>query len=247
MKWFKFYGQDFLTDSKLSGLNPYQRLMWVVLLCMASQDDKKSGILPFFSEARLVALSGLNYDDMESMYGMKQDVTIETFCNMGIVKWLNKNTLLVTNYHQKQTQQSTSTERVADYRLRIKAKKQDRPNVTNETNVTLQSNNRVEESRVDKIRIDNKDMSAHADDPFSKFWNLYPKKELKKKSKEIWERKKLDSSLKEISEFIELAKGTDRWQKGFIKQPPVFLSGECWNDDLMAYNDTQSAGFTKIS
>lgn len=72
---------------------------------------------------------------------------------------------------------------------------------------------------------------------FEDFWKEYPKKELKKKAMDIWVSKKLDSSLKEILEFIALAKNTDRWKKGFIKAPPVFLRGECWNDDLSAYND----------
>ena len=88
-------------------------------------------------------------------------------------------------------------------------------------------------------------MSAIAD-AFTQFWDKYPKKELKKKSKDIWERKK--PPLKEIIEFIEKAKKTDRWQKGYIKSPPAFLNGECWTDDLAAYNDQSvSAGFKDYS
>ena len=155
MKWFKFYGQDFLTDSKLSGLNPFQRLMWVVLLCMASQDEKKTGILKFFDEKRLVELSGLNYNDMESMYGMKRNVTLETFCNMGLVTWLDTTTLHVTNYNRKQTQNATSTERVAAWRASKKAPIHNKTYVTDVTNVTLQSNGRGEERRGDKSRVDN--------------------------------------------------------------------------------------------
>ena len=82
---------------------------------------------------------------------------------------------------------------------------------------------------------DSNTMSAVADGSFEPFWSIYPKKELKKKTKEIWERKKLGSKLEEICSFIEKAKNTDRWQKGYIKQPPVFLNGECWNDDLASY------------
>ncbi len=79
-----------------------------------------------------------------------------------------------------------------------------------------------------------KDMSATAD-AFESFWKIYPKKELKKKAKEIWLRKKLNDKLPFIVSFIEKAKLTERWQKGYIKQPPVFLNGECWNDDLQSY------------
>ena len=72
---------------------------------------------------------------------------------------------------------------------------------------------------------------------FERFWIQYPKKELKKKSKEIWERKNLDDKIESILTFIEKAKQTDRWKKGFVKQPTTFLNGECWNDDLASYGN----------
>lgn len=75
------------------------------------------------------------------------------------------------------------------------------------------------------------------EDTFSIFWEKYPKKELKKKTREIWERNHLGGKLAEILAFIEKAKDTDRWKKGYIKQPTVFLNGECWTDDLSNYND----------
>lgn len=89
-------------------------------------------------------------------------------------------------------------------------------------------------------------MSAKAD-AFNQFWEVYPKKELKKKSLEIWNKKKLDSSLEVILEFISSAKNTDRWKKGYIKQPTVFLNGECWNDDLSSYKDTYNSRAKSIA
>lgn len=80
-------------------------------------------------------------------------------------------------------------------------------------------------------------LSAVADASFQKFWESYPKRELKKKSLEIWKAKNLSEKLPEILAFIEKAKLTDRWKKGFIKAPPVFMNGECWNDDLSSYNE----------
>ena len=94
----------------------------------------------------------------------------------------------------------------------------------------------IEEDRIEESRVEEIDMSASAD-AFNQFWKVYPKKELKKKTEKIWKSKKLDSFLQEILSFIEKAKNTDRWKKGYIKQPPTFLNGECWNDDISAYND----------
>ena len=75
---------------------------------------------------------------------------------------------------------------------------------------------------------------------FESFWSSYPNKTNKKKTEEIWGNKKLDSKLKEILNFIEKAKETDRWSKGFIKAPDVFLRNETWNDDLSAYGKIKS-------
>lgn len=94
-----------------------------------------------------------------------------------------------------------------------------------------------EESSIEEYRIEEDTMSADADLSFEEFWKNYPKKELKKKSLEIWKRKKFGTQLQVILDFIKKAKETDRWQKGYVKQPPAFLNGECWNDDLSSYND----------
>lgn len=109
---------------------------------------------------------------------------------------------------------------------------------------------RIGQDRLDKYRTGQDSILSASADEFNQFWNEYPKKELKKKTQEIWKRKKLDHNLPEIINFIERAKQTDRWKKGFIKQPPVFLNGECWNDDLTTYNDkynSRSKSFAVIN
>ncbi len=72
---------------------------------------------------------------------------------------------------------------------------------------------------------------------FDLFWSAYPKKEKKKDSRAIWNKKELESQTADIIAFVENAKNTDRWKKGYIKNPPTFLTGECWEDDLESYGD----------
>lgn len=141
MQWFKFYGQDFLTDSKIGALNPLQKLMWTALLCVASQDEERTGIIKFLTEDRLMDLCGIRIEDFENM-GMKHHVTLVTFCNMGLITMPDKDTIIITNFYKKQRQQTTSAERVRAYRERKK-------NVTDVTNVMLQGNGRVDKNRVD--------------------------------------------------------------------------------------------------
>ena len=93
--------------------------------------------------------------------------------------------------------------------------------------------------RLGKVRLGKeKYMSAKAD-AFDAFWEAYPKKELKKKAVDIWKRKNYSQHIEEILAFIEKAKQTDRWAKGYIKQPTTFLNNESWNDDLTAYSDVR--------
>lgn len=79
-----------------------------------------------------------------------------------------------------------------------------------------------------------RDMSA-----FNQFWIEYPKKTDKKSCEMKWKSKNLDASVDKILAFIKKAKDTDRWKKGYVKNPLTFLNGENWEDDLSGYNDTK--------
>lgn len=90
------------------------------------------------------------------------------------------------------------------------------------------ANVKPEEKSIEEKSIEESNM-------FPSFWSAYPNKTNKKKTQELWESKRLSLKLDEILLFIEKAKKTDRWQKGYIKAPDVFLRNESWTDDLSAY------------
>jgi hypothetical protein len=81
---------------------------------------------------------------------------------------------------------------------------------------------------------------------FEEFWKAYPRKENKKKSKDLWVRKKLGEKLPDIISFIERARETERWEEGYIPQPTTFLNGERWEDDIRSYNKTNEDIEVKI-
>lgn len=89
-------------------------------------------------------------------------------------------------------------------------------------------------------------LSEKSDDRFEEFWSIYPKKEKKKTTKDIWSRRKLGLKATEIIEFVKKARETDRWQRGFVKQPTTFLNGECWNDDLSSYGAAKSGNTPNV-
>ena len=96
------------------------------------------------------------------------------------------------------------------------------------------TDNRIESNLIESNL---KDTSA-----FHQFWGSYPKRENRRGCEDKWKSKKLDSQVNEILSFIEKAKESDRWKKGFIKAPLVFLNQESWNDDIDAYNDIKKTG-----
>jgi len=85
--------------------------------------------------------------------------------------------------------------------------------------------------RKGKVSID----KEREDNTFPSFWSAYPNKTNKKKAEELWISKRLASKLEVILDFVERAKKPDRWSRGFIKAPDVFLRNESWTDDLSAY------------
>lgn len=64
---------------------------------------------------------------------------------------------------------------------------------------------------------------------FETFWNKYPRKEVKKKAKEIWLRVKpnVDEVLKALSWQVN----SDGWKRGFIPLATTYLNQERWNDE----------------
>lgn len=72
------------------------------------------------------------------------------------------------------------------------------------------------------------------DDWFDDFWEMYPKKVVKKLAKKAWEKIKPDQALKEkIMQALRRHCKTWDWQKQdgtFVPYPATWLNQERWND-----------------
>lgn len=146
MKWFKFYGQDFITDPKMGFLSTAQRLMWVYLLAMASQSEKRDGILKFISLDHLRMIAGISTEDEN---WKATDKTLELFAEMKLITIIDEFTIKITNYENYQEKELTNAERQERYRL----KKQ----ISNEivTPILQQGNARIDKNRIDKNKEKN--------------------------------------------------------------------------------------------
>lgn len=101
-----------------------------------------------------------------------------------------------------------------------------------------------------RLQTDKMAVSIYTDDFFSDeknkhtcmfdlFWERYPVKKARAKSKEIWNRKKLDSCIDLILEAISNQQANDHhWVNGYIPNPTTYLNQERWTDEIKPSQDS---------
>lgn len=214
MKWFKFYGQDYLSDPKMLALSASERSCWITLLSYSSVND--NGVITFLSEQQLMLQAGLDFtrEEWERTVGI-----LEKLKNLKMID--NDNGVItLLNWKKRQETSLTSYERVKKYR-----EKKRNDNENDNTKITL------EENRIEENRIDKGDTSPTKKEDFIKFWEEYPKKVERKKCEEKWLRLSLEVHLA-ILKDIPLRKEGRQWEEGYIPNPLTYLNGERWNDDI---------------
>ncbi len=155
MEWFKFYHNKWLSDRAIRSLTPQQQLCFITLLCVTSQSDERNGIVTYYDEREIIALTGLQrnpYDTEDCDVKRAQGFT-EILLDRGVLERINENTIRVKNFEKRQQTQLSGAERAKAYRER---KKSDDRNVTSRDD----RNAREEKIREEKIREDKKEIVA---------------------------------------------------------------------------------------
>lgn len=143
MNWFKFYGQDFLTDMKISQLCPSERLMWVTILCLAHSEGR-GGNISYCTESLLKSKMGIQESDRE---WEELEGVLALFESLDMID-ITDNGIYVKNFEKRQGMQFTPAEKQARYRE--KQKKVTSVTKSKVTKVTL------DKKRIDKIRKEEK-------------------------------------------------------------------------------------------
>jgi len=221
MDWFKFYGKDFLTDTKVRSLSPVHQLMFVYLLCHASDSD--TGSVEYITEWHLAMSCGIlpGHDLEEDVKGF-----FKTVEGLGMIKKTGINSIQVTNYSKRQNQQFTPAEKQKRYRAKLK--KSNKRNQKEVTNVTL------DKIRVDKIRVDKNREDIHIDSVFEEFWTDYPKKVGKGAAEKAWSKIKGVEKQK-IIDALKTQRNQEQWRKDngqYIPHPATWLNQRRWEDDV---------------
>lgn len=152
MKWLKFYGQDWLTDLKIRGMSPEDRLCFITLLCLASNADE-GGLIRHCNEEAVISLTNLEdnpYDD--DNYYNRAKGCLKRYEALQIVTLSGNGDVTVCNFGRRQGENLSNAEKQKNYRERRKITTKS----SNKRYVT-QSNERyprIEENRIDKNRVD---------------------------------------------------------------------------------------------
>ena len=217
MKWFKFYGQDFLTDPKILQLSVTDRMCWVILLCYASVND--NGMITFLSEYQLMVSAGI--DPMSEEWDRTKGV-LNRFISLEMIR-IDNGLITILNWEKRQETSLTPYERVKRHRARHKEDNADNENDNDRI--------RIDKNRIDKIRI-----KKDNDVSFDKFWKEYPRHVAKEKARSSFEKINPDAELlKKILLAIENQKKTDQWKKDkgqFIPHPATWLNQKRWEDEV---------------
>lgn len=136
MNWFKFYGQDWLADPKLYGLNAEDRLCFITLLCLASAREEDT--IPNITEESLKHVTRLYLDPLCIHKGesncewCRATGTLKRLENKGIVRYESNGgsnasnaerygRVTVCNFTKRQQKYLTGAERQARHRAKKKA------------------------------------------------------------------------------------------------------------------------------
>ncbi len=143
--WFKFYGQEFLSDPKMLSLTAIQKALWLTILCLASASEKE-GEINYVTEQKILSLCGVTPLDDEWKENMG---FLQHFRRLNMVK-LEDNKIIVSSFKKRQEQSLSNAERQARYRT-----KHNKSNVTTHNKSNAIVTNREEKNRIEKNRIDN--------------------------------------------------------------------------------------------
>lgn len=144
-KWFKFYGQEYLSDPKIERLTPTERSCWVTLMCLASLTE---GRIRFLTTQSLLNKSGIQFDPYQPEEWEKSLSILQKFQDMEMIVCEEGGDILVVNWEKRQETNLTGAERVRNFRERQKIKETTESVTPHVTNVTQTDEESAEAKKV---------------------------------------------------------------------------------------------------
>jgi hypothetical protein len=153
--WFKFYGQEFLSDPKMLSLTATDKGIWLTLLCLASASGEE-GTIRYVNTEKIMLIAGVNplleqedWEDQKGFLKRFEDLKMITIDND------NDNVIIhIKNWEKRQTSALSGYERIKQFRQR---KKENTAKIEANDNEMITDDNANDNRRIEKNRIDKKE------------------------------------------------------------------------------------------
>lgn len=165
MRWFKFYGQDWMTDLKIMKMSPEDRLCFITLLCLASNTE--DGVVKNCDESSIIRLTNLPYDRFKKDNPSNRAVGfIQRLVDTGMITRDRWSHVTLINFMKRQNENLSNYERVKKHREKKKTAilsdidavvNDNKDNSDNVSTVSQYDNkDNAYKNRIDKKRIEEK-------------------------------------------------------------------------------------------
>lgn len=232
MKWFKFYGQDWMTDIKVMSMRPEDRLCFIILLSLASAADE-NGVVRNCDEETLIRLTHLPDDPTHDFNPTERARgCLERYKALRCVTIDRNGDVTVLNFSRRQETNLDGAERQKKYRERLKTKAKSR----NKSDAPLRndSNARLDKNRIEENRVDTPNVS---DDFFNSFWSRYPRKTAKGEALKAWSKISVTPMIMdEISDSLEAHIKSSQWTRDngdYVPHASTWLNQKRWQDEVI--------------
>ena len=150
MKWFKFYGQDWLTDLKVMQMSMEDRLCYITLMCLASSSEE-NGVIRNCTEESIIMLSRIpDWVTEDNNPFERAKGCFGRFIQKGMITNDNADNVTVVNFMKRQDTNLSNYERVKRYREKQRIARNKGLLNDNADNV-INDNDRVDKNRIDNI------------------------------------------------------------------------------------------------
>ena len=150
MKWFKFYGQDWMTDMRVIKMTPEDRLCYITLMSLASNEDDDGRIKNCSEEAviRMTHLPDNPYDTDNPHNNAKG--CLERYAALRCVTIDDNGDVTILSFKRRQDSNLDGAERQKNYRERLKIKTKSHNN--SDRPLRNDSDARIDKNRIEKKR-----------------------------------------------------------------------------------------------
>ena len=160
-------------------------------------------------------------------------VAMELFAHFGLVKKLDAGELYLTQIDEMIGTETESARRVRKHRA-IKNANENIPLLQCNGDV-IKSNIEIERELEKELDIEKENELSELENRFNEFWELYPRKENKKKALSYY--KKINEETHDIiMNDLKVRVNSKDWKKDkgkYVMLPTTYLNGERWNDEIV--------------